>query len=277
MNGIPVYKVRKPWLAGLLTLLAPGLGQLYNGQSAKAVSFFLLSFSLLFAAVHLFQTFVGMCLSVGLVLAYMAVVMWDAARLAARQREYVLKWFNRGWLYAFLIGLNALGGGLVEMYLSMAAYESFYVPSESMEPTLVPGDRFMGAVLAEDEEPRIGEVIVFHPPSMDDVHFVKRVVAVPGDVVSVKRGRVHVNGRFVQSGESVFDHVRGTRLKDVDRRHLAEDEYWVMGDNRPHSWDSRFFGPVRRNRIGHRALYIYWAAESADGRWLERFGVPLEK
>lgn len=269
-------KDRKPWAAGLLSLLVPGLGQFYNGQPAKGFVFFFLSFALLFFAVPLLRTFAGLLTAMFLLLLFLGVVVWDAACQARRQGAHRLGWYNRWWIYVLLIVVNLGAGVAADNYLSDTVYESFYVPSESMEPTLLAGDRFLARVLHGDERPHIGDIVVFHPPGMDEVYFVKRLVAGPGDEVEVRGGVVRINGTRVRSGGAVFDRVKGEPLRDMASRRLGRDEYWAMGDNRGKSYDSRFFGPVGRERIGYKALYLFWASGGQDvNRW-DRFGMRLD-
>ncbi|WP_147820447.1 signal peptidase I [Salidesulfovibrio onnuriiensis] len=267
---------RKPWAAGLLSLLMPGLGQLYNGQGGKGFGLLFLSFALLLVAVPLFKSFAGLVTAMSLLLVFLGVVVWDAARQARRQGVSRLKWYNRWWVYVLLVAVNALAGLGADSYLSATVYESFYVPSESMEPTLMPGDRFLGRVLRGDERPQTGDIVVFHPPGMDGVYYVKRLVAGPGDVVEVREGVVSINGRRVRSGKAVFDHVKGEPVRDRAPGRLGRDEYWVMGDNRGKSYDSRFFGPVSRERIGYKALYVFWASSAKSGSRWDRFGQRLD-
>lgn len=270
-------KDRNPLAAGLLSLLMPGLGQLYNGQPRKGLFLFLSSFPLLFLSVSLFDTFSGLLTAITAMLGYLALCVGDAAFVARKRRHYNLRRYNRGWLYALLILVNAGAGAALDMYLSASLYESFYVPSESMEPTLVAGDRFMGRVLGNGEAVRRGAVAVFHPPGQDGVYYVKRVVGVPGDVVDMKGGVVCINGARMKSGPSALAGGEGTVIRDLKAYRLGPDEYWVMGDNREHSFDSRFFGPVKRGRIGYGGLYLFWAVPTAEKGWTERIGGTLNR
>jgi signal peptidase I len=261
LEHVAHLKPRSPLKAGALSLLAPGLGQLYNGQWRKALFFFLAEYLLCAWLVSRFATFPGMVQGmVGIVL-FLAVAVGDAALGARRRQSYALRRFNRGWIYVSVLAFGILATLGMDWLLGNTLYQTFKVPSPSMEPTLVPGDRFMGAVADMDEPLLRGDVVVFHPPGRDGIWFVKRVVGLPGETVRVASGHVRIDGiDLVEPYAAHNDSGTGTGRTQVCR--LDAHEYWLMGDNRDHSMDSRVFGPVDRERIGYRALYIYWAGDS---------------
>ena len=142
--------------------------------------------------------------------------------------------------------------------------------TSSMAPTLPPcnGETIAEGFTYRFRDPRRGEVVVLHArgriggtlvpdPASRDVALNKRVVGIPGDTVSGHDGRVFVNGRKADDivTDEGFSPVR-----------LGPDEYFVLGDNRNFSQDSRAFGPVERDAIFARVFLIVWP--------LGRFGVP---
>jgi signal peptidase I len=167
--------------------------------------------------------------------------------------------------------------------------QAFYIPSASMVPELAIGDRVVVSKLAYRlHEPRRGDVVVFdcppratcargggggalplrvlrgvleavglRQPSTEE--FVKRVVGLPGERVEARGGTVFVDGR-----ELVEPYLPpGTRTSDFGPVELGEGEYWMMGDNRSNSQDSRFFGPVRRAAMVGRAIVRAWPPSRA--------------
>ena len=114
-------------------------------------------------------------------------------------------------------------------------------------------DAEQGAVKYLFHPPHRGEVIVFRYPQDPSRDFVKRVIAVPGDAVEIREGTVYVNGQRVQ--EPYVDSAAPTSMRRIV---MGPDEYFVMGDNRPHSNDSRAFGPVSMEYIIGRAWLAYW-------------------
>ncbi len=132
----------------------------------------------------------------------------------------------------------------------------FAIPSPSMEPTLVQGDRVLVNRLSYHfRSPEKGDVIVFHPPGIEDSEpYIKRVVALAGDTVSVHDGQLWVNS---VAQEEPFIKERPI-LGDFAEVTIPASCVWVMGDNRNNSGDSRKFGAVGIDRIIGVAFVIYW-------------------
>lgn len=101
--------------------------------------------------------------------------------------------------------------------------------------------------------PRFGEIIVFRFPGEPNRDFVKRVIGLPGDEIEIVDGRVKING-FVYSEP----YLKGPFSYNMDPRRMAEGEYFVMGDNRSHSNDSRNWGPVPEENVVGKVWLIYW-------------------
>jgi signal peptidase I len=176
------------------------------------------------------------------------------------------------------------------------AVKPFEIPSRSMEPTLTVGQRVLVDRLSGNfgDDPEIGDVIVFHPPSsaatggeklpecgvpnppdLDrvcpepveqraDEYFIKRVVAEPGDELRVAGGVPVVNGSKVEGGWETIPCA--PHQCDFPRTiTIPDDHYFVMGDNRPGSDDSRFWGPVPRDWIVGNAFATYWPPRRIGG------------
>jgi signal peptidase I len=156
----------------------------------------------------------------------------------------------------------------------------YTVPSGSMEPTLVPGDHvvvdmsayglrvpFTDKVLVERDAPARGDVVVFKSP-VDGNRLIKRVVAVGGDTVSVRDGRVSINGQPLSSNQAPdiesFGRVQAQLSladgggPDVQALTLPAGQVLVMGDHRGSSFDGRYFGLVPAKALYARAVGVYW-------------------
>ncbi len=125
--------------------------------------------------------------------------------------------------------------------------QAYYIPSESMQPTLEVGDRiFVNKLVYAFRAPRRGEVVVFDHPREHGTDLIKRVVAVAGDRVEGKGGKLWVNG--VPAGPS----------DDFAPLRVPPDNLFVMGDNRGNSADSRVWGFLPRGLVRGRAEVVWW-------------------
>ena len=152
------------------------------------------------------------------------------------------------------------------------AVQAFYIPSASMEPTLVPHDRVLVNKLSYDfGSPQIGQVIVFRrPPADTDTavgDLIKRVVAVGGDTLDVRNCRVYVDGRaikqpYLPKGWQSPGSEYCTTWPSTSPLHnpyvVPKGDVFVMGDNRQDSYDSRYWGPLPDSYIVGRAFVRMW-------------------
>jgi signal peptidase I len=139
----------------------------------------------------------------------------------------------------------------------------FAIPSPSMEPTLMEGDRVLvNRLVYHFHPPRRGDVIVFHPPGRPGSDpFIKRVVAVAGDTISVHGGALYLNG-VAQDEPYVMEYpIEG----DYPETKINPGYVWAMGDNRNNSGDSRVFGPVSLSSIMGEAFAVYWPLNRIRG------------
>jgi signal peptidase I len=107
-------------------------------------------------------------------------------------------------------------------------------------------------------EPRRGDVIIFKYSDTQD--FIKRIIGIPRDTVMIKDGKVYINGNLLNEDSYLKDTVYtsgGEYLAEGETLTLEENEYFVLGDNRPHSSDSRTFGPISKDRIKGKAWIVY--------------------
>ena len=152
-------------------------------------------------------------------------------------------------------------------------FQQSKIPSASMEDTLLVGDyimvnRFVYADHSFGWEPRLlptrpirrGDVVVFKKPDKPEVDYIKRVIGLPGDVVEVRRGRVYVNGEQLDE-PYVNEDYRKLDFKPQLPTLVEPGHYFVMGDHRNASSDSREWGLVPREMIKGRALLIWWSYE----------------
>ena len=180
---------------------------------------------------------------------------------------------------------------ILALFIRTFVVQAFKIPTGSMEENLLIGDhllvnkfifgptetRFERALLPVGTLAR-GNVIVFKYPEEPERDFIKRVIGLPGETVEVRDKKVYVNGQpldepyvhFLRptSAESAFHEVTSF---DVRERYgpvtVPPNQFFVMGDNRDNSQDSRYWGFVKRDKIKGKAFLIYWSWDS-DQHWL---------
>lgn len=170
---------------------------------------------------------------------------------------------NTGKVFSgFLEFIRATAIVLVVAFVLRAyAVQPFIVDGQSMEPNLHTSDYILVEKFSYYfRAPQSGDVIVFRAPERPDYNYVKRVIAGPGDRVEIKNGNVYVNGSrlkesYIPTGEPTF--VSGTL--DVNyHKTMSTDQYFVLGDNRNSSSDSRDWGPVPKvNIVGRAWVTVY--------------------
>ncbi|RJQ41367.1 MAG: signal peptidase I [Nitrospiraceae bacterium] len=188
------------------------------------------------------------------------------------------------WEYAKAI-ITAL---ILAMVIRAYIIQAFKIPSGSMKPTLLVGDHilvnkflygtkipFKDKRVLMFKKPAREDIIVFKYPGDPSKDFIKRVVAVEGDVIEVKNKIVHVNGNKVNElyAQHTDSSMMPTGIAPRDNFGpviVPKDKYFVMGDNRDESNDSRFWGYVDIKDVKGKALILYWSWDS-EKNWV-RFG-----
>jgi signal peptidase I len=136
-----------------------------------------------------------------------------------------------------------------------AAVHIYSIPSRSMAPTLEPGDQIVVTRYFRSA-PERGQVIVFRSTSGSDELIVKRVIGVPGDLVDSRLGRVRVGGHTLPEPYV----LRAAASGAIEPQVIPADSYYVLGDNRDDSLDSRTWGVVPRTHVVGRARMVLWAS-----------------
>lgn len=145
--------------------------------------------------------------------------------------------------------------------------QPFFVKGASMEPTFYDHEYLIIDELSyRFNEPVRGQVIVFRYPRNPQEYFIKRVIGLPGEEVQIKDGQVIIFNQENKEGlvlkEDYLTSGNITYNQDEEKVSLDEDEYYVLGDNRGASKDSRYFGPVNKNFIIGKVLFRGWPINS---------------
>jgi signal peptidase I len=174
---------------------------------------------------------------------------------------------------------------ILALFVRTFVFQAFKIPTGSMKPNLLVGDHllvnkfiFAPAATALEKavlpirEIRRGDILVFKFPEEPDRDFIKRTIGLPGDTLELKNQTVFVNGQaleepyahylFPPAGEGQTDGF------DIRRKYgpvtVPPDHYFMMGDNRDDSQDSRFWGFLPKTYVKGRALFIYWSFDTPD-------------
>jgi signal peptidase I len=181
---------------------------------------------------------------------------------------------------------------ILALFIRTFAVQAFKIPTGSMEPNLLVGDhllvnKFVFAPIATPleravlpmREIRRGDVIVFKFPEEPERDFIKRVIGLPGDTLEVRQRQVLINGQKIAEpyAHYLFSIADGeTESIDVRARYgpvtVPPNHYFMMGDNRDNSQDSRFWGFLPAHYVKGRALMIYWSFDAQPGEDAEGGG-----
>ena len=302
---------RRPLVALFAGLLLPGLGHVYNGEPAQGAALLglvaLLLPSAAWLALHVPRLLLSLVVVVG-VMASLAIYVYSvkaAYRTAVRLREEFSPGpWNRFSVYfvLFLFG-HMLVLGPMAGYAKDHLLETFKVPSASMLPTIVPGDRFFadkrvghpGGVKIQR-----GAIAVFVYPNDRTTMYVKRIIGLPGDRIEIDGTSVKVNGVEIRHEEvhdlgdsqhMLEDHLafresgeRGSYTvlwrKDGKREQLStvvpNGHVFVLGDNRDASQDSRAFGVLPIADVTALARQVWFSVNAENGLRLRRTGTLLD-
>lgn len=149
----------------------------------------------------------------------------------------------------------------VSAFIIMFLYQPVRVEGTSMLPMLQDQDRlFVNKMAYRVGEIHRGDVVVFLYPHDHTKSYIKRVIALPGDHLHIDAGQVFVNGNRIDEG---YVPMRFADNRSQQDTLLLPNDYWVMGDHRSISSDSRDFGPVDRGLIYGKAAFVYWPMDQA--------------
>ncbi len=264
-------KERKRILAFFLSLVTPGLGQIYNGQFRKGISFligFLLAY-ILFS--FLLFNFYGMIFYLIIMLGLYGFIFIDAFRGANELKAIALMPYNKWYIYLIVFLLSSmLIRPLLAWTIRNNIARAYKIPSSAMEPTLLVGDHLIADMrIYKSEKPKRGDIIIFEFPKDPSKDFIKRVIGMEGEKVELVNNKIHID-------EKLLDDTWGYFTKDYPALDtfgpvvVPKDSLFVLGDNRNNSQDSRFFGFINIKKVKGKALYIYWAkSKSRIGRELK--------
>jgi signal peptidase I len=174
---------------------------------------------------------------------------------------------------------------LLALFIRTFIVQAFKIPSGSMENTLQIGDHilvnkfiygvklpFTGITIIQYKKPQRGDIVVFKFPQEPKKDFIKRTIGIAGDVIEIRNKEVYVNKKRLEQNYAIYTdlHIIPKAMQPRDNFGpvtVPENSIFVMGDNRDHSYDSRFWGFVDLKDVKGKALIIYWSWDN------DNFGV----
>ena len=159
-------------------------------------------------------------------------------------------------------GNSILVALILTLVIRTYVVQAFKIPSLSMYPTLIIGDKlFVNKYIYRFKSPERGDIVVFKYPKDLKKDFIKRLVAVSGDEVEIRAGKIYVNGKVLDDAKSFgkfyyYNHdpygAPGEAVK------VPSDSFFVLGDNSANSQDSRFWGFVPKKNVKGKAIFRWW-------------------
>jgi len=174
---------------------------------------------------------------------------------------------------------------VLALFIRTFIVQAFKIPSGSMIPTLLIGDHilvskfiygvklpFVNTTIIPGADPDYQDIVVFEYPKDPKKDYIKRVIGLPGDMVEIKDKVVYINGEKINDSHAYFSDTRGSPLINRPRDNygpvkVPDDSIFVMGDNRDHSYDSRFWGFVQKDALKGKAFIVYFSWDTSDFDW----------
>jgi signal peptidase I len=295
-NNIEFEIARKggkdPWLGVFLNKIIVGSGYAYQGKWILSILFFLVYLSNPIAILsvvflsfggqaNLLETKLPFIYLISVILSYFSI--YHVYKISPSQREKSKK------LIIFICLILISFDFIIPIFIRIFLAEPRYIPSSAMNPTLLVDDRLIiDKISFRWRKPERGEIIVFNPPIHPVVPdaskvYIKRVIGLPGDRISIHDGKVFVNNTplnepyiaappnytLPNQDEALCPNCFRPDNVQSGKEHLfftvPNSKYWVMGDNRNNSLDSHAWGFMPENNIVGRAMLRYWPRDSRVG------------
>ncbi|MEW6381151.1 MAG: signal peptidase I [bacterium] len=184
-----------------------------------------------------------------------------------QDKEIKRKSIYREYLEAIIIAVA------LALVIRTFIVQAFKIPSGSMIPTLQIGDHILvNKFIYRFEKPQRGDIIVFKYPKDPSRDFIKRLIGRPGDTLEIQNKHVYLNGKALDEPYTIHESGEASMYVPPNRDNfgpitIPEGYFFVMGDNRDCSLDSRFWGLLQEDLIKGKAFIIYWSWDS-DRKWV---------
>ena len=285
-ESIGRIKARRPVAAVILSVLHPGLGQIYCGQFGRGMALFAVALCLETMGMFMFALMGSALVILPLVsfATYQVLMLYSAVSAGIKAgrigADYRLRDYNRWWFYLLLMLLTvplAIGAALT---VRTHMVQAFYSDGDAMQPTIRQGDRVLVSKrVYRDAPPRRGDVIAHVYANDRSSRRLKRIIALAGDTVGIRAGQVYVNDRplaqarvdaegnvYVEANNGVTYRILLPPPPTTQPAEAANHpsvtvpvgHCYVLNDNRAHDDDSRSYGPVPLTDVIGRVEWTYW-------------------
>lgn len=263
----PVEIAPRTWAAVLWSLFVPGGGHVFAGRLGKGPVLWVCSYAfivLVFWSGALL-TFKGYVLGLTAIFALTVVLAISAARAAAAARG--AKPGRRRW--AVLAAMVCLQSVIGPLFAESLPLRSFRIPTQSMEPAIMAGDRLVADLRAWDRrEPVRGDLVIFRPSKESAQIHLARVMGLPGERIEMRDKRIYVDGAPVEDPWGVYLDTSLPagliqRTRNFGPLSVPEGTVFVLGDSRDSSRDSRFLGSIDRTLLIGQPRFVSWSSDGS--------------
>ena len=259
--------------AAVAGLFGFGLGYLYVGRGRLAF----LPFAVLLLLLAIFGWTRAIIVPEGLYSSFVLVfLVWVVSIIhplviIRQHNEIPAKPYNRGWIYLlWIVALSLVMQQVIAHRGLIFGYDLFRIPSGSMAPTVEKGDSIIANTWHfDDVAPQFGDLVVYDLPRNTNIKYLKRIVGLPGDTIEIRDDVLIRNGTAVKENYVYLSDRSSPLLSTFELQVVPDDHYFVLGDNRHNSRDSRFIGPIPKDLIRGHVKYR-WFAYDQGIRW-DRF------
>lgn len=165
-----------------------------------------------------------------------------------------------GALFDFLQGIVVILAIMVMIYLFLMSPQE--INGQSMDPTFHNGEYILTNKFEyKINEPQRGDIVIFKSPRNKDIDYIKRIIGLPAEKISLKNNTYYINGKPLNESAYLTSDVNtfgGSFLREGEEITIPQGQYFVSGDNRQHSSDSREFGPIPKEDFIGKAFIRYW-------------------
>lgn len=267
---------KNPLLAVFLSIIYPGIGQIYSGRRQQGLLFIVI-ITLTGGSLGAYIVHPITKINLGIIAAYVLFIVFcyhviinsyfcakkynEGHNVEASTNTIYNNIFGLVMLVLFAPLMLRLGLGL---FVRANIIKAYRISSGAMSSTFIEGDRLMTDVrIYKKTQPQRGDIIVFSYPKDPKRDFIKRIIAFSGEKVEIKAGDIYINDELVldKKIKDIFYYNKGVYGKEGEPVYVPKNNYYCLGDNSRASHDSRYWGFVPKENVVGKVFKIYWPPE----------------